>query len=900
MSETKKYVSIPTIDNCKLSNSLIRKCKQVYNKYGKWKLYDIINADLNNHVKYTHEERERLKKIELTKRYLYLYRKAMAETLSFAYNVDETDLLDEATLEFDNTNVCPYCGKPLTLLTQIGSKKGFPKSHYNDVVKSYDKLVLFNQIPVRSSIQITLSEFLDTLSPGIQVGYTFSFWSLYDKNYVDVNELEVNPEDPTNRLSDEDLASMDAEAKNALVPQGNINLFDYLDKDPASENYGKLKIYAVYKSNTDTAFITSEYIQSVSVQDLFNIYSANLKVGNEYKPAFSFLNTKDEYYDFEYLVLDNNPSSGDIESIPETATYDTTKAVEHINANNAIDVIVVYAAKDIVSDNVNYATWNMTIRQLAIQVFKEPYLNDIIYEATFGTDGKTLIPKEGTEETVGNYSFFHWSLKPEGDIFILEDDDSKALVRSVESVIDSNIFTIYGLFKYNIKLGTYAYDDDCYSSIYHLYKGIDRAYDGYTNPRSAFVYEYRVNSIYEDLVNADNKLLDKREFGRLPLYSKLLYIKNGENYELPDMEYIHKETVNGSEQTVEIPYRLTAEEYEALPDGVCRCLYDEQKSLVSYRGYPVNAGDAAGAYIKNNMIRIVRYNAISKNGSISVENGKKYQKFSELGDTGVELTYTTPGTFEIWYNIPRYLWYLWDESIDADKSDSIRIVWVYNSAPNDESRYVYDKDPDEGTEYYTKYICARMINRSEYLSLTAEQKASCVINRVYYEHEWQYETYDVTDSNGNVVDHKIYEIQEIFNCKSISEYNTQVGTANGSFGVDTKAYADMTRETYRIYQYNLGLDKNAPEGLDAKDDNELSFVEQACNLEYVDGDTWLYPVTPDNRERISPQSRRRDITYRVPAPGLPLPKGDYIGKKQDCRQHETKSHSEKVPACFPG
>ena len=161
MSETKKYISIPSIDNCKLPNSLIRKCKEAYRRYGKWKLYDILNADLNNHAIFNKEERDKFKKIELTKRYLYLYRKAMAETLSFVYNVDQTDLVDEDKLEFDNTNTCPYCGRPLTLLTQIGSKKGFPKSHYNDVVKQYDKLVLFNDLPVRSELSITLSEYLN-------------------------------------------------------------------------------------------------------------------------------------------------------------------------------------------------------------------------------------------------------------------------------------------------------------------------------------------------------------------------------------------------------------------------------------------------------------------------------------------------------------------------------------------------------------------------------------------------------------------------------------------------------------------------------------------------------------------------------------------------------------------
>ena len=78
MPETKKYVSIPTIDNCNLPTSLIRKCKETYRKYGKYKLYDILNADLNSRIKYNAEERDRFKKLELTKRYLYLYRRAMA------------------------------------------------------------------------------------------------------------------------------------------------------------------------------------------------------------------------------------------------------------------------------------------------------------------------------------------------------------------------------------------------------------------------------------------------------------------------------------------------------------------------------------------------------------------------------------------------------------------------------------------------------------------------------------------------------------------------------------------------------------------------------------------------------------------------------------------------------
>ena len=55
---TKKYVSIPSIDNCDLPISLIRKCKAAYTRYGKYKIYDIINNELNTFSRYNHEQLE--------------------------------------------------------------------------------------------------------------------------------------------------------------------------------------------------------------------------------------------------------------------------------------------------------------------------------------------------------------------------------------------------------------------------------------------------------------------------------------------------------------------------------------------------------------------------------------------------------------------------------------------------------------------------------------------------------------------------------------------------------------------------------------------------------------------------------------------------------------------------
>ena len=90
------------------------------------------------------------------------------------------------------------------------------------------------------------------------------------------------------------------------------------------------------------------------------------------------------------------------------------------------------------------------------------------------------------------------------------------MLRNITSILDNNSITVYALFKYDIKIGTYAYDDDCYSSLYHLYKGIDKAYAGYTDPDNSFVYEYRVNELFASLVTGEDEIITKKDHKRLP------------------------------------------------------------------------------------------------------------------------------------------------------------------------------------------------------------------------------------------------------------------------------------------------------------------------------------------------------------------------------------------------
>ena len=88
------YLSIPSIDNCNLPRTIIDKCYNAYCRYGKYKIYEILNNELCS-TQLSYEDREKYKKINLIKRYLHLYRVAMAQTMSFAYNTDEFELTDQ-------------------------------------------------------------------------------------------------------------------------------------------------------------------------------------------------------------------------------------------------------------------------------------------------------------------------------------------------------------------------------------------------------------------------------------------------------------------------------------------------------------------------------------------------------------------------------------------------------------------------------------------------------------------------------------------------------------------------------------------------------------------------------------------------------------------------------------
>lgn len=920
----KKYISIPTIDNVNLPQSLINKCRSVYKKYGKYKLYDIINEDLNSYTKYTREERESFKKLELTKRYLYLYRKAMAETLSRAYNVDQTDLLDEETKEFDDTNKCPYCGRPLTVMSQIGKFKGFPKSHYNDKWKGYDLLVLFNRYPVKSEITISLGDYLATKTPETQVGYSFVYWSLANgDDKKNISEIRVTEADPDTVITTDNYSAMSAEDKAKVVKKADISILHYIDSETKM-----LNIYAIYQSNTDNTYISKKYVYTVTIQDIFDIYSESITdTDGSYKSAFNWLATKKEdeedsegnkitheskdmYYEFSYFTLDEDRESDYVPERMEDAS--SLNIADYDNGSNKINTISVFAAKKDI-ENANYVNYDKTIRQLAIETLEEPTLNDVISDT------------DGNETVVGTYSFFQWSLDDEAAVYILEDSDSLQKLNEIESIQIDNTIRLYALFKYNLSTGIQAYDDDCYCSVYRHYKGIDKAYS-----KEVFTEYYTNYDYYTDDESITQKYITSEGY------------KNLESNAATQKKYkvIDNKT-------------LSKKQYDLLPE-VLKGAYREQESLVTYKGYISNAGSSGGNYVKNYKLNIIScsQDMEGSNPKISYQN---ISHDSEGNKTGVLLTGTTPGDFEILYNMDRPNWYVlkaqkvqtlhskpvWinkedgtkvydlfytDENLNetftytyfknSDITDCITtsmynllsteeqakyqliedyytrtdelwyttsiesidttkfvFAWVNNEHATEDEYILYDLDDyayftdDENYEkfitatayanlktdeekavykaisdYYTQYVCAKYITKNEYLGLTENNKLKCTIRRKYYTYSWN----DVEDAS----------IFELLNVKTVKEYNNQTGVLDGSYGIDTSAYVDITNEAYRIYRYYLSLDKNVQASLEEikdklnGDDYEIKMYVKETGTSY-DDNNWLLPITEDNIDEFT-------------------------------------------------
>ncbi len=426
MRERKKYLSIPCIDNIDLPHHLIVQCRETYNRYGKYKLYDLINTELNNRSNYSLEQLQDFRNIETVRRYLYLYRVAMAQTYSFAYNVDEYELIPKKAIYTDD-NKCPYCGSPLKLVPQMGTKQGLPKSHFDDIVRKYTKYVLFSTIPELTTLDVRVCDYLEAQDLGEYTGYTFSYWAFTDALENSKNII-VSKNDYKSVISKKVYERLDETTQEQYLPLYETSLLKNINENSV------LSVYAVYTNDIDKKKKMSiNWNFVITIGDIFKLNSdlfVKDKFGDEtktYKPMFNFLEKHGKYYKFAYFSLpeEKNKPLG-----PEDTSYDdkiypepdaikkSERVYSYLNTDKTLNAQIIYIAKNKdeidlkENEDVVYSSFDRTLGEMILEQIPEPLVEDIVYDHL--DEGKR------TDYNLGKYKLKHWSLHELGHIPIIE------------------------------------------------------------------------------------------------------------------------------------------------------------------------------------------------------------------------------------------------------------------------------------------------------------------------------------------------------------------------------------------------------------------------------------------------------------------------------------------------
>lgn len=302
------YLSIPSIDKCNLPRTTIDKCYNAYCRYGKYKIYEILNNDLCS-TQYKYDDREKYKKINLIKRYLYLYRVAMAQTMSFAYNTDEFELTDQNVFdEGENKENCPKCGLKMKVLPKIATSTYHPYSYYDDITIENNKSITFDLLPINNTIDITFNEFTLRLRHDDYEDHVFMKYSIYEDGSDTQNDsiLKLCNEDST-------ITIYACYASNAVKPGSNELL--------------------------DTSIIKS-------VGKTYTIKVSDFVENKIIKP------TKNGY-DFYYWTLkDNN------KEIPDRLTEEVLSdlAYKYKNEDYVIDIVEVFKSSNTSDFVIDYTT----------------------------------------------------------------------------------------------------------------------------------------------------------------------------------------------------------------------------------------------------------------------------------------------------------------------------------------------------------------------------------------------------------------------------------------------------------------------------------------------------------------------------------------------------------------
>ena len=771
------YISIPTIDNCNLPNDTIDKCFKAYERYGKYKIYDILNEELNS-VRYSKSERVRHSNIDLIKRYLYLYRIAMVQTMSYCYNTDEFELNDmDIYADDDNTSICPKCGKEMTVLPQRGTATYYPLSHYDDIIEKFTKIVTFTKFPVKSTLSISFEEFMSSKTYSEITDYKFMRWTV----------------------------NKDGSACDVKAP-----VTSYLDSD------GKLLVYAAYassataSSNSTTLLSTDirktvKHNYSVYVRDL-----VNLKTDHPTKNGYLF-----SYYGM--------PSE---ETIPSEMTEDqlSIDVSTILNSDYTIDVVNVFTGNPDTSDYViDYNAKISDLQDLVGSNEKENYtFNGFTYEkydeemkevvikpysiTTGNTSRLSYIISNLTENDIpwdymdkDTYSFDYWTINPDGSelsdvqnntaisasstlklyaVFHNVYDETCEVHKMQEVYKDDwgeNTVVLYSHYSYNIPEGTYCYDDRAYScstSDYLIYPETTITVDSLKNLKE-IIKEYSISKYGEEDGHPE---INYEDFYGWSLSSK------GDIITDEDLSKKYKE---GS--IVEL-YAVYKHEHKLY--GIYNLArYNKTGSICPICGkkvsYVGNYSDGTHAYVKDGYLNILRYtnyggslawNKYYKNGNNETAYGTiiDISNISTLENMN-KSTVITDGTVCV------------DTSEYADSSNSSYKVYVYNSKrdQNYDPSNVYDDD-DLPENCESKWIYIPDDVKFTFLDTTGANKTKYLISgfwKCYLLGNGDLKVVK-TDSKGNAFE------------------ATLISLAN-SFGLDSTISVDIDHdnENYKAYYY---------------------------------------------------------------------------------------------------
>lgn len=459
------YISIPTIDNCNLPNEIIDKCYKAYERYGKYKIYDILNEEMNS-SRYSYAIRNKFKNINLIKRYLYLYRQAMVQTMSFVYNTEEFELIDPDLYAGDNT-VCPKCGKELKVLPQRGSETYYPLSHYRDIQEIVDKVVTYKRFPVKDTLYITFDEFVSSKEAAELTDFKFMYWSVNkDGTPCDISEIVTR----------------------------------YLNED------GDLILYACYASSA-TISETSQTLVSTKIVKIvrynFRVYFRdfiNCKTEKPTKTGYVFSNwtlddgsevpvdLTEEQLDMDITELMNVDGYVDVVDIftgdPETSDYilEYDATIRDFEKLFKVEEKENYIFKGFTYNQYDKSMGGIEVHDLEVVASQTKRLSTIVYEMT---QDESLIPWRYLDRE--KYKFSHYTLNSDGsemtpsqentsiaagthlqmyavfkDIY---DEDCKVLdmQNMYIDIWGENKVILYAQYSYDIPEGTYCYDDSVYS-----------------------------------------------------------------------------------------------------------------------------------------------------------------------------------------------------------------------------------------------------------------------------------------------------------------------------------------------------------------------------------------------------------------------------------------------------